>query len=171
MVAEDFPWPSLGGGLIRLAKMVEAVSAVGETDLFSLYDPNRTSPTLPSSLDVRRLEAVQYPGTPNPHWQRSWMLRRGTPREVFMRSFDRSPRVRFEAFASDNYDVVWFSTAATFAWMGRPRLGPTIVDLMDLEDVEGATDIVAPADGTLGKWTQTRRRPQEPSCHEPNQRP
>ena len=39
MVAEDFPWPSLGGGLIRLAKMVEAVSAMGETDLFSLYDP------------------------------------------------------------------------------------------------------------------------------------
>ena len=30
MVAEDFPWPSLGGGLIRLAKMVEAVSAMGE---------------------------------------------------------------------------------------------------------------------------------------------
>ena len=45
MVAEDFPWPSLGGGSIRLAKMVETVSAMGETDLFSLYDPHdRTGP-------------------------------------------------------------------------------------------------------------------------------
>ncbi len=42
MVAEDFPWPSLGGGLIRLAKMVETVSAMGELDFFSLYDPAAT---------------------------------------------------------------------------------------------------------------------------------
>jgi glycosyltransferase involved in cell wall biosynthesis len=136
MVAEDFPWPSLGGGLIRLAKMVEAVSAMGETDLFSLYDPRRTSPALPSSLDVKRMETVQYPDVANSHWWRSWMLRRGTPKEVFMRTYDHSPRIHFDAFASNSYDLVWFSTAATFAWMGRPRLGPTIVDLMDLEDVK-----------------------------------
>jgi glycosyltransferase involved in cell wall biosynthesis len=136
MVTEDFPWPSLGGGLIRLAKMVEAVSAVGETDLFSLYDPSRTSPVLPSSVDLRRMKTVEYPGATNPDWWRWWMLRRGMPKEVFLRKYDRSPRVRFEAFATDHYDVVWFSTAATYAWMGRPRLGPTIVDLMDLEDVK-----------------------------------
>ncbi len=136
MVAEDFPWPSLGGGLIRLAKMVEAVSAMGETDLFSLYDPQRTSPALPSSLDMRRMETVEYPDVLNSHWWRSWMLHRGTPKEVFMRSDDRSPRIHFDAFASESYDLVWFSTAATFAWMGRPQLGPTIVDLMDLEDVK-----------------------------------
>ena len=136
MVAEDFPWPSLGGGLIRLAKMVEAVSEVGETDLFSLYDPRRTSPELPSSINVARLEVVEYPEALNPRWWREWLLRRGTPKEVFLRRDDSSPRRRFEAFASSHYDVVWFSTAATFSWMGRPRLGPTIVDLMDLEDVK-----------------------------------
>ena len=65
MVAEDFPWPSLGGGLIRLGKMVEAVSAMGETDFFSLYDPGRTSPELPSSLNVSRLETVEYPDVLN----------------------------------------------------------------------------------------------------------
>jgi glycosyltransferase involved in cell wall biosynthesis len=127
---------------MRLAKMVEAVSAVGETDLFSLYDPYRTydpdqiSPVLPSWLDVRRLEIAEYPDIVNTHWWRSWMLHRGTPWEVFMRSYDRSPRVRFEAFASDHYDFVWFSTALTFAWMGRPLLGPTVVDLDNLEDVK-----------------------------------
>ena len=67
MVSEDFPWPSLGGGLIRLAKMVEAVSAMGETDFFSLYDPTRTSPALPSSVAMRRMETVEYPDAPNPH--------------------------------------------------------------------------------------------------------
>ena len=136
MVAEDFPWPSLGGGLIRLAKMVEVVSAMGDTDLFSLYDPSRTSPALPASLEMRRWEAVQYPDTLHPKWYRSWMLRRGTPKEVYMRSYDRSPRMYFEKFVSNKYDLVWFSTAATFSWMGRPRIAPTIVDLMDLEDVK-----------------------------------
>lgn len=136
MVAEDFPWPSLGGGLIRLAKMVEAVSALGETDLFSLYDPRRTSPVVPSSLNVRRWEAVQYPDVLNPRWWRSWMLQRGTPKEVYMRSYDRSPRMYFEEFVAKDYDLVWFSTAATFSWMGRPKLAPTIIDLMDLEDVK-----------------------------------
>jgi len=136
MVAEDFPWPSLGGGLIRLAKMVEVVSAMGETDFFSLYDPRRTDPTLPPSLDMARMATVQYPDTMNPHWWRWWLLRRGTPKEVFMRRYDQSPRASFEEFVSDRYDLVWFSTAATFSWMGRPRLGPTIVDLMDLEDVK-----------------------------------
>jgi glycosyltransferase involved in cell wall biosynthesis len=44
------------------------------------------------------------------------------------------PRHRFDSWVRDSYDLVWFSTAATFAWMGRPQLGPTIVDLVDLED-------------------------------------
>ena len=38
------------------------------------------------------------------------------------------------------YDLVWFDRAATFEWMGRPHLGPTIIDLHDLEDVEGAVE-------------------------------
>lgn len=137
IVSEDFPWPSSGGGLIRLAKMIEAVSSQGETDLFSLYDPNRTDPVLPSDVGVDRLETVCYPGAPGGRrWRAEWLAHRGVPIEVAMRSFDRRPRRTFERWAAGHYDLVWFSTAATYAWMGRPRLGPTIVDLMDLEDVK-----------------------------------
>jgi glycosyltransferase involved in cell wall biosynthesis len=137
LVAEDFPWPPTGGGLIRLAKIIEAVSALGEMDLFTLYDPSRTVPELPSTLAVNRLRTVVYPGTPRQRrWRAAWMARRGLPMEVVMRSFDPTPRASFEEWVDDRYDVVWFSTAATFAWMGRPRLGPTVVDLMDLEDVK-----------------------------------
>jgi glycosyltransferase involved in cell wall biosynthesis len=39
-------------------------------------------------------------------------------------------------WAQPPYDVVWFSTPANFEWTGRPRLGPTVVDFMDLEDVK-----------------------------------
>ena len=75
MVAEDFPWPPLGGGLIRLAKMVETVSAMGEVDFFSLYDPARTSPVLPPSLGVGRMEIADYPDAVNTRWWRWWLLR------------------------------------------------------------------------------------------------
>ena len=53
-----------------------------------------------------------------------------------MRGYDRSPKISFDAFAAHEYDLCGFSTAALFDWLGRPRLGPTIVDLMDLEDVK-----------------------------------
>ncbi|MGO8870313.1 MAG: glycosyltransferase family 4 protein [Acidimicrobiales bacterium] len=53
-----------------------------------------------------------------------------------MRSFDPSPRIEFDSWVDDRYDVVYFSTAAIYDQLGRPRLGPTIVDLVDLEDVK-----------------------------------
>jgi hypothetical protein len=135
MVAEDFPWPSTGGGLIRLGKVIEAVSELGETDLLTLYDPRRAVLVLPPEVAIARLETVLYPLSPRERrWRTAWMARRGVPMEVVMRKFDTAPRLRFEAWAAERYDVVWFSTAATYAWMGRPRLGPTIIDLMDLED-------------------------------------
>jgi hypothetical protein len=135
IVAEDFPWPTTGGGLIRLAKIIEAVSAIGDTDLFTLYEPGRTDLVLPESVSVSRLETASYPLAPAQlRWRLEWMLQRGLPLEVVMRMRDTSPRRAFESWAAERYDVVWFSTAAMYHWLGRPRLGPTIIDLMDLED-------------------------------------
>ncbi len=135
VVAEDFPWPSTGGGTIRLGKIIEAVSAMGETDFYTLYDPRRATLVLPPTVSVERMESVPYPVTPrSPKWRATWMARRGVPIEVVMRAGDPLPRRRFESWAADSYDVVWFSTAPTFAWIGRPRLGPTVIDLVDLED-------------------------------------
>jgi hypothetical protein len=39
-----------------------------------------------------------------------------------------------EAWAEGPYDVVWVSKAITWMVLGEPRLGPTIVDVDDLED-------------------------------------
>ena len=53
-----------------------------------------------------------------------------------MHRTDSGPRLEFESWVSSRYDLVWFDRAATFEWMGRPDLGPTIIDLHDLEDVK-----------------------------------
>jgi glycosyltransferase involved in cell wall biosynthesis len=135
MVAEDFPWPPLGGGAVRLVKMVEALTSLGEVDLLTLHDQRRSLLDLPSDVKLRRLKIVDYPYTAAPwRWRTRWFFHRGVPLEVEMRSRDTSPRQAFISWVDDEYDLVWFSTAALFHWMGRPRLGPTIVDFIDLED-------------------------------------
>jgi glycosyltransferase involved in cell wall biosynthesis len=159
LAAEDFPWPSTGGGLIRLAKMIEALSELGEMDLFTLYDPNRTDPVLPSGLAVNRLLTVRYPASSRQRrWRPDWLTQRGLPVEVVMRSSDRSPRTAFDSWASDRYDLVWFSTAAVFSWLGRPQLGPTIIDLMDLEDVKARQRAALLRDATDGHGMSVRIR-------------
>ena len=133
-VAEFFPWPSTSGGLIRLAQSIETLSELGEVDLFSLYDRRIPDRTVPSSVPIARLGTTPYPDICSQwRWRPSWLVRRGTPMEVAMRRLDVTPRAAFESWAADRYDLVWFSTAAAFEWLGRPDLGPTVVDLIDLE--------------------------------------
>jgi len=136
MVAENAPWPAHGGGLVRLARIAGTMAEVTDLDLFFLHDAGRTDLAPPPGLRVGRWAGVPYPGASAPwRWRPGWALRRGTPLEVAMAA-NTGPRDALLRWARPPYDVVWFSTAAVFAWMGRPRLGPTIVDLMDLEDVK-----------------------------------
>lgn len=136
-VADLFPWPSTKGGLIRVATAVEALTQLGEVDLFSLYDTRGPTPELPPDIGLARWTTSAYPDDAASHrWKVEWPLRRGTPLSIARRSADPRPRHQFLEFAHSPYDLVWFSTAATWVWMGRPRLGPTIIDLIDLEDVK-----------------------------------
>jgi glycosyltransferase involved in cell wall biosynthesis len=135
VVGENFPWPANGGGLIRLANSVEALAGLGDVDLFTLCDPRRTGRGVPAGVTLARVGTTPYPQVTRPMlWRASWAGRSGLPLEVAMRRFDPVPRAEFEAWALPSYDLVWFSTPATYAWLGRPRLGPTVVDLVDLED-------------------------------------
>ncbi len=133
-VANFFPWPPSNGGLIRLAKSVEALAEMGDVDLFSLYDQRVPDRTVPPNVNLSRVGTTPYPEVGNSlRWRAAWLARRGVPMEVIMRRSDKAPRRAFESWAAQRYDLVWFSTAATFEWLGRPRLGPTVIDLIDLE--------------------------------------
>ena len=135
VVGEDYPWPANRGGLLRLGKIIEALADLGEVDLFTLYDPRRSSFPVPDGLHLARRETTLYP-TPDRavRWRPSWATRRDLPLEVAMRGHDPGPRRHFEAWVADHYDAVWFDKPAVFHWLGRPRRGPTIVDIDNLED-------------------------------------
>jgi glycosyltransferase involved in cell wall biosynthesis len=137
LVADNVPWPPLGGGLVRLAQVVEAVASASDLDLFVLHNQNRSKVEVPSTVPVRRSQGVQNPRTSGHlRWRLEWAVHRGLPVEVVMARADRAPRAALRDWARPPYDVVWFSTARSYEWLGRPDLGPTIVDLDNLEDVK-----------------------------------
>ena len=76
-----------------------------------------------------------------------------------MHRMDAAPRLELESWVADRYDLVWFDRAATFEWMGRPRLGPTIVDLHDLEDekARSRTQIIQAQPSSQGTAASFRR--------------
>ena len=137
LVADNVPWPSLGGGLVRLAQVVEAVASVSDLDLFVLHNQCHSKVEVPPTIPVLRSKGVPYPRmSAHLRWRLEWAARRGLPVEVVMAGADRAPQIALRDWARPPYDVVWFSTARSYEWTGRPDLGPTIVDLDNLEDVK-----------------------------------
>ena len=137
LVADNVPWPSLGGGLIRMAQVVEAVASVSDLDLFVLHNQRHSKLEVPPTIPVQRSKGVQNPRiSGNLRWHLDWAIRRRLPVEVVMASADHAPRAALRDWVRPPYEVVWFSTGRSYEWMGRPDLGPTIVDLDNLEDVK-----------------------------------
>ncbi len=62
-----------------------------------------------------------------------WLAARRMPLELV--AAQTAPvRAAFARWAAPAYDLVWFCKGSTFDLLGRPRLGPTVVDLDNLED-------------------------------------
>jgi glycosyltransferase involved in cell wall biosynthesis len=137
LVADNMPWPPRGGGLVRLAQIVDAVASATELDLLVLHNQHYSTLEVPPAIPVVRSKSVQNPRVSSPlRWRLEWAVRRRLPVEVVMQRADRAPRIALRDWARPPYDVVWFSTPRSYEWMGRPDYGPTVVDLMDLEDVK-----------------------------------
>ena len=136
VVAEFFPWPATNGGLMRGATSVEGLAELGELDLFVFHDKRKPEPVVPSTVRVSNLLTTGYPVAGWLRWRARWMLQRGVPTQIASRMADHGPRTDFARLGDEPYDLVWFSSARAYEWLGRPRLGPTVVDLIDLEDVK-----------------------------------
>ncbi|HXQ62827.1 MAG TPA: glycosyltransferase family 4 protein [Acidimicrobiales bacterium] len=135
VVGQDFPWPVRLGSHLRLAEVINVASGLGQTDLFVFVPARRSEPcVLPSGLaNVRVKTVVRPPPTWSPGRRLRWLTSSGLPLELVQED-SRDPRRQFDSWRRDAYDIAWFSKAASFELLGRPRLGPTVVDLDDLED-------------------------------------
>jgi len=146
-VTDFFPWPPRNGGTLRTSISVEALTDAGDVDLFSLLDLREPEPVVPAAVSLRRVGTTAYPHVAaSRRWRTGWLMARGrhhVPMEVAMRRRDTGPRQALTAWLNETgdikniarrpYDVVWFARATIYEWLGRPDLGPTVVDLHDLE--------------------------------------
>ena len=158
-VTDMFPWPMTKGGDIRKATMIEALSRLGELDFFSLYHIEFPDLIVPSRIRLHRMGAASYPSNEiSGRWRYTWPVQRGVPLWIAQRMADGRPRAMFREFVADEYDVVWFSTAMVWAWLGRPDLGPTVIDLDDLGDVKERQQLAMNRSQPLGGPVDLVRR-------------
>jgi glycosyltransferase involved in cell wall biosynthesis len=144
VVAQDFPWPAIYGSRMRLVQVLEVATSLGETDLFSLVpNPWGDAYMAPDDLGLRRVQvALKIIPRYTISQRARFVATRDLPIDVVV-SLSREMQDEFRAWADSSYDVVWFSKAVTFDLLGRPRLGPTIVDLDDLEDRKITAQLLA----------------------------
>jgi glycosyltransferase involved in cell wall biosynthesis len=134
VVAQDFPWPVVTGSMIRLTNVIESLARLGRVDLFCFLHEERTDPCVaPADAPLGRVATAVYREKGfGPAARVRWLFSSSTI-QTASRDHD-DVRAAFAQWAEDRYDLVWFSKAHTYAVLGGPRLGPTIVDLDDLED-------------------------------------
>ena len=137
LVADNVPWPPLGGGLVRLAQVVEAVASVSDLDLFVLHNQDRSKVEVPSTVTVLRSMGVQKPAHIwSPPVAPGMGGSPGAPRrgsDVPCRPSAPGGIARLGPSALRRGVVL---DPRSYEWLGRPDLGPTIVDLDNLEDLK-----------------------------------
>jgi glycosyltransferase involved in cell wall biosynthesis len=152
VVSQDFPWPPTYGSRLRLVQILEVAASLGETDLFSLVnDLDLEGYAVPDDLPLKRWGTAKR-AVPNYSVARRlrFMASPGVPLEVVV-ARSKPMREQFEQWVDARYDVVWISKGLTYELLGRPRLGPTIVDIDDLEDLKiGARLVTMRKDGRRG---------------------
>ena len=157
MVAFDVPWPPSTGHRQRLSAHVAALQELGEIDLFGIVPAGRAeSCDVPPDAGLARVEAARERSPqPSPLLKAvggTSLERPARFAELGGQRLARAARTRlpvgvapanvhklrqaFRRFARPPYDLVWFSRAEPYLQLGRPRVGPTVVDFEDLEHVK-----------------------------------
>jgi polysaccharide biosynthesis protein PslH len=158
VIAGEYPWPEDRGPRLRLAMVLRGLRRCGSVDLFSAVSKFRTDLDPPdASLGLDRVARVGFdnrpatgaglvPGLARPHlplglpWQDGPTVRRALAR-----------------FASGRYDLVWCFGARPWVLTGEPALGPTVLDLDDLEDQKILGRLAVPRPRALS-WPARARR-------------
>jgi glycosyltransferase involved in cell wall biosynthesis len=153
VVAYDYPWPADSGARMRLSGTIRALAACGPTDLFAVVTADRTefgepdgAGTLARMARVTvRPEGITALGLTHP------ML----PAVVSVRDRRKVHRALM-GFAPGPYDLVWCFNVRAWLLATPEGLGPTVLDLNDLEDFKIRARLAAV--GPSGPALATRMR-------------
>lgn len=131
-VGDVVPWPARDGYRLRFSSVLEALSDVGEIDLFmGVYLGQEDARQLPSIFNRHEVVVVPKMNPSGALVLRT--VRSRLPSHILWREWDEA-RVRIRQFARGPYDLVWYTHADTFVALGDPSFGPAVVDLDNLVD-------------------------------------
>lgn len=153
-VSDVHPWPTSGGGRLRVAALVEELAKDFDVDLFTMAGtPPLDDP--PAEPALRRWTMGPRPTIATGVGPRArWLVSR-QPFEVVQR--DPGPtREAFAAWAEPRYDAIWFERPDVMAWLQDLVEGPTIVDYPNLEaeKVRQSSDVRSGAGSPAGRARQ-----------------
>jgi glycosyltransferase involved in cell wall biosynthesis len=158
VIAGDYPWPADTGSRLRLTMVLEGLVRCGPTELLSVVSKFRTDFGTPDeTLGLAKVERFGFDNR-----QASGvgllaaLLRASVPIGLPLR--DR-PRVKsaVASFMTGRYDLVWYFGARSWVLAGEPSIGPTVVDLDDLEDQKIKVRLSEPPPPAAGPVARARR--------------
>ncbi len=146
VIAGDYPWPESIGPRIRLSMVLRALRRCGPLELFSLISQFRADVDPPDPvLELDRVTRTGFDNRPPRRLQlvgsavRLWL-----PLSMPIGGRTTAERALVRA-TTGRYDLVWVFGARPWVLCGQPHLGPTILDLDDLEDEKIAARLSVPA--------------------------
>ena len=158
VIAGDYPWPADTGSRLRLTMILEGLLRCGPTELLSVVSKFRSDFGAPD--ETLGLAKVERLGFDNRQASGVGLLaalgRTSVP--IGLPLGDR-PRVQAEVarFMTGRYDLVWYFGARSWVLAGEPSTGPTVVDLIDLEDQKIKARLSEPPPPTAGPVARARR--------------
>lgn len=158
MIAGDYPWPADAGSRLRLTMILQGLIRCGPTELLSVVSKFRTDFGPPD--EALGLAKVERFGFDNRQASGVGLLaalcRASVPIGLPLR--DR-PRVEaaMARFMTGHYDLMWFFGARSWVLAGEPSIGPTVVDLDDLEDQKIKARLSEPPSPAAGPVARARQ--------------
>ena len=158
VIAGDYPWPADTGSRLRLTMILEGLLRCGPTELLSVVSKFRSDFGSPDeTLGLAKVERLGFDNRPASGLGLLAALGR-TSLPIGLPLGDR-PRVQAEVarFMTGHYDLVWYFGARSWVLAGEPSTGPTVVDLIDLEDQKIKARLSEPPPPTAGPVARARR--------------
>jgi len=131
-VTDEFPWPARGGYQMRMAQMLDALGELGEIDLVVAAGSRHPRSGVPDDSAVARAIVVRFHGVQGGRLgvAAKWLVR-GQPR-VLLRSDYAAAAHQVGPWLRPQYDLTWFSHSESWHGLGHLAVGPTVVDLDNL---------------------------------------
>jgi len=158
VIAGDYPWPTDTGARLRLSMILRGLVRCGPTELFSVISRFRTDfGTSEDSAELVKVGRIGFDNRiPSGRPLLPTILRPSMPLGMPWR--DRPEITRsLRHFISGHYDLVWFYGARPWVLAGQPRLAPTVIDLIDLEDQKILARLSVPRPRRSGVVARVRR--------------